>query len=212
MTTAKLTLGEREFELPVTTGSENETAIDISKLRAASGAITLDSGYGNTGSCKSAITFIDGEKGILRYRGYPDRRARGEERRSWRSPGSCSTASYRTQAQLEEDYTRAEVTRHTMLHEDMKKFFEGYPPKTRTRWPSCSFHVRPRPVDLLPGDRGGPKGTVTSEHRAPAGQGADHRGLLLQEVHRPADRLPAQRSLVLLRELPQHDVRGAVEP
>jgi citrate synthase len=59
----------KEFRLPLVTGSEGEKAIDISLLRRDTGLITLDSGYANTGSCKSAITFVDGEKGILRYRG-----------------------------------------------------------------------------------------------------------------------------------------------
>ena len=61
MSTAKLTLEGKEYELPVTVGSEGEVAVDITKLRATSGAITLDPGYGNTGSCQSAVTFIDGE-------------------------------------------------------------------------------------------------------------------------------------------------------
>ncbi|HLW55982.1 MAG TPA: citrate synthase [Bacteriovoracaceae bacterium] len=68
---AKLVLGENTYELPVITGSENEKAIDITKLRAQTGYVTLDSGYMNTGACTSAITFLDGEKGILKYRGYP---------------------------------------------------------------------------------------------------------------------------------------------
>ncbi len=59
------------FELPVMTGSENESAIDIGKLRSMTGLVTLDYGYKNTGSTTSEITFLDGEKGILRYRGYP---------------------------------------------------------------------------------------------------------------------------------------------
>jgi citrate synthase len=71
MDNAKLHLSGNDYELPAFAGSEDETAVDISKLRAQSGAITYDPGYGNTGSCKSAITFINGEKGILRYRGYP---------------------------------------------------------------------------------------------------------------------------------------------
>ena len=69
--TAKIVLDENEHVLPVVTGSENENAIDISKLRASTGYITIDPGYKNTGATKSAITFLDGEKGILRYRGYP---------------------------------------------------------------------------------------------------------------------------------------------
>jgi citrate synthase len=62
---------DKNLELPVTVGSENEGGIDISKLRGATGLVTLDPGFVNTASCKSAITFLDGEKGILSYRGYP---------------------------------------------------------------------------------------------------------------------------------------------
>ena len=68
---AKLLLQGKEYNLPIMIGSEKEVGLDIAKLRAESGAITADSGYGNTGSCVSSITFIDGEKGILQYRGYP---------------------------------------------------------------------------------------------------------------------------------------------
>ena len=71
MSNSKLDLNGQEYELPVIVGTEGETAVDVLKLRAQSGAITFDPGFGNTGSCASAITFIDGEKGILRYRGYP---------------------------------------------------------------------------------------------------------------------------------------------
>ena len=68
---AKLQIGDRAYEFPVTKGSENELAIDIKTLRGVSGGvITIDPGYKNTGACKSAITFLDGEKGVLRYRGY----------------------------------------------------------------------------------------------------------------------------------------------
>ena len=70
MANAKLHLNGTDYDLPVFDGTEGETAVDIGSLRGASGAITFDPGYGNTGSCKSAITFIDGEKGILRHRGY----------------------------------------------------------------------------------------------------------------------------------------------
>jgi citrate synthase len=68
---AKLEVNGQTIELPTTVGTENEVAVDISKLRPQSGIITLDNGFANTGSCRSAITFLDGEKGILRYRGYP---------------------------------------------------------------------------------------------------------------------------------------------
>ena len=67
---ASLQIGDQALELPIVVGSEDEKALDISKLRAETGYITIDLGYGNTGSCQSDITFIDGDKGILRYRGY----------------------------------------------------------------------------------------------------------------------------------------------
>jgi citrate synthase len=68
---AELTYGDRTVELPVVEGTEGERGADISRLRSETGLITLDPGYGNTGSTRSAITFVDGENGILRYRGYP---------------------------------------------------------------------------------------------------------------------------------------------
>lgn len=124
MEKAKLILQGKEYELPVLVGSEGEVGIDITNLRSQTGAITLDSGYGNTGSCKSSITFIDGDKGILRYRGYPI------EELAVKS--SFIEVSYLliygelpTNDQLET--FRAKLKRHTLLHEDMKKFFEGFP-------------------------------------------------------------------------------------
>ncbi|MGZ5441334.1 MAG: citrate synthase [Thermoanaerobaculia bacterium] len=124
MTNATLLLGGKEYELPVMTGTENEVAIDITSLRAKTGAITYDPGYANSGSCTSGITFIDGEKGILRYRGYPIEDLAGK--------ASFIEVAYLliygelpTAAELEEFTSR--VTRHTLLHEDMKKFFEGFP-------------------------------------------------------------------------------------
>ena len=69
--TATLTIDGQTYELPIVRGTEGEVAVDVSCLRSLSGVITLDQGYANTGSCYSAITFVDGEKGILRYRGYP---------------------------------------------------------------------------------------------------------------------------------------------
>ena len=69
--TVKLNIEDKTYELPVIEGSENEKAIDISKLRSQTGYITIDTGFKNTGSTTSSITFLDGEKGILKYRGYP---------------------------------------------------------------------------------------------------------------------------------------------
>src|SRR3954468_11598559 len=68
---ATLTFGDKTIELPVVGGSEGDLAVDISHLRANTGLITLDPAFGNTGACESAVTFIDGEKGVLRYRGIP---------------------------------------------------------------------------------------------------------------------------------------------
>ncbi|HIB94228.1 MAG TPA: citrate (Si)-synthase, partial [Candidatus Lambdaproteobacteria bacterium] len=69
--TVKLEVNEKSIDLPLVLGSEGEIGIDISKLRSQTKAITLDPGFVNTGSCESGITFLDGEKGVLRYRGYP---------------------------------------------------------------------------------------------------------------------------------------------
>ena len=89
--TIKLVYGKKEYELPVVEGSEGEKAIDISQLRATTGFITLDSGYADTGSCASGITFMDGEKGILRYRGIPveelAEKATFKEATRWFTPG-----------------------------------------------------------------------------------------------------------------------------
>jgi len=120
---AKLTLNGQEHELPVIVGTENEVGLDISKFRGESGAVTLDSGFANTGACLSSICFIDGEKGILRYRGYPIEQLAEK--------ASFSEVSYLlmngelpTPAQL--DTFRDGLTYHSMLHEDMKKIYDGF--------------------------------------------------------------------------------------
>jgi citrate synthase len=71
MASVKLQVGDKTYEFPVVEGTEGERGIDISSLRAQTGLVTFDNGYMNTGACQSAVTFLDGEKGILRYRGYP---------------------------------------------------------------------------------------------------------------------------------------------
>src|SRR5688572_818422 len=121
---AKLSLENGELELPVVVGTENEKAVDISKLRAKTGYITLDEGYMNTGATTSAITFLDGEQGILRYRGYPIEEL---------AP-NCDFIEVAyllifgelpTSTQLDE--FRNKLRRHTMLHEDMRLFYDGFP-------------------------------------------------------------------------------------
>lgn len=124
MDTAKLILQGKEYDLPVTVGSENEVGIDISALRQKTGAITLDSGYGNTGSCESSITFIDGEQGILQYRGYP---IEDLARKSTFVEVSFLLIYGHLPNKQELEKFNYELTHHSLLHEDMKKFYEGYP-------------------------------------------------------------------------------------
>jgi len=121
---AKLVVRSKEMELPVIEGTEHEVAIDISKLRAQTGVITLDDGYVNTGSCKSAITFIDGEKGILRYRGYNIEEL-AEKSTFLEVAYLLIYGELPTKDQFEA--FRTKVTRHTMIHEDLKRLYDGFP-------------------------------------------------------------------------------------
>jgi len=123
---AKLELDGKSYEFPVVEGSENEKGIDISKLRATTGYITLDSGFKNTGSTKSAITYLDGENGVLRYRGYPIEQL--AERASFLEVAFLLIyGELPTQNELDE--FKSSITKHTLVHEDMKQFFEAYPAK-----------------------------------------------------------------------------------
>ncbi|MBP7652207.1 citrate synthase [Candidatus Dependentiae bacterium] len=123
---AELKIDGSVYRLPIVIGSENEKAVDISNLRKESGFITLDSGYQNTGACKSAITFIDGEKGILNYRGYP------VDELSEKST-FIETAYLLVYGKLpgKSELSRfsALLTENSLIHEDMLHFFEGYPSK-----------------------------------------------------------------------------------
>jgi citrate synthase len=122
--TAKLVLDGKEYELPVVVGTEGEIGIDIAQLRGKSGAITLDPGYGNTGACESAITFIDGDAGILRYRGYPIEEVAGQAKFT----EICFLLIYGHLPSGEElAKFEQRLTYHSLLHEDMKKLFEGFP-------------------------------------------------------------------------------------
>jgi citrate synthase len=125
--TANLILGDMDYEIPTVVGTENEVGLDVRKLRANTGMVTYDPGYGNTGSCSSAITFINGELGILRYRGYPIEQVAAAAS----FVEVCYLLVYGRLPSLGEyDDFRGELTRHTLLHEDMKKFFEGFPPNS----------------------------------------------------------------------------------
>ncbi len=135
--TATISVNGISAELPLVTGTEQETAIDIEKLRVATNLITLDPGFGNTGSCKSAITFIDGEKGILRYRGYPIEELAAKStflEVAW----LLIHGELPTHAELE-GFT-GEVTIHTMLHQDFGRFFDALP-KDAHPMPVCAAAV-----------------------------------------------------------------------
>ena len=121
---AKLFYKGQEFEFPVIIGTENEPAIDIAKLRSDTGLITIDSGFKNTGSTTSSITFLDGEEGILRYRGY--RIEDLAEKSSFMEVAYLLIHSeLPTQAQFDE-FTK-QITYHTLVHEDIKKILDGFP-------------------------------------------------------------------------------------
>ncbi len=124
--TAKIEINGETFELPVITGTENEKGIDIKTLRAVSGCITLDPGFKNTGSTKSAITFLDGENGILRYRGYPIEQL--AEKATFLEVAYLLIYGELPSKKELDSFTNS-ITKHTLVHEDMKQFFEAYPPK-----------------------------------------------------------------------------------
>jgi citrate synthase len=121
---AILKVGDQTIELPIVTGTENEKAIDISALRASSGLITLDPGYKNTGSTSSAITFLDGEKGILRYRGYAIEDL-AEHSSFLEVAYLLIYGKLPEQADFEE--FRQDITQHTLIHEDIKNILDGFP-------------------------------------------------------------------------------------
>ncbi len=120
----KLSTGDKDLELPVITGSENEEGIDIGILRKETGMVTLDVGYVNTGSTSSDITFLNGEKGVLRYRGYPIE--------DLASKCDFIEVAYlliygELPSKEQLDGFRGSIRNHTMLHEDLKSFYDGFP-------------------------------------------------------------------------------------
>jgi citrate synthase len=120
----EIKLKDSAFEAPVVTGTESERAIDIASLRAKTGLVTLDPAFMNTASTKSAITFLDGEKGVLRYRGIPIEQVAEKS--------SFTETAYLLiygdlPSQTELDRFSRLLTRHSLIHEDMKHFFDGFP-------------------------------------------------------------------------------------
>ncbi len=121
---ARLQVGDRAIQLPIVRGTDGDQAIDIGQLRNETGLITLDPGYGNTGAATSAITFLDGEEGVLRYRGYPiEQLAEGS---------TFLEVAYlliwgELPTRRELDRFVAEVTHHTLIREEMRHFFDSFP-------------------------------------------------------------------------------------
>ncbi len=122
--TAKLTIDDKTLELPIVVGSEDEQGIDISSLRSSTGCVTLDPSYGNTGSCQSAITYIDGEKGILRYRGIPIEQL-AEKSSFVETAYLLIFGELPNRSQLEGFSAR--LSEHQMLHEGLHATFSGFP-------------------------------------------------------------------------------------
>ena len=114
------------FDIPVVTGAENENALDISKLREESGLITLDRGFKNTGSTESAITFLNGEEGILRYRGYSIEEL--AEKSSFLEVSWLLIYGELPTAKELEKFTK-DISEHSLVHEDVKSILDGYPSK-----------------------------------------------------------------------------------
>lgn len=123
---AELNYNGQSFKLPVVEGSEGEKAIDISKLRGTSGLITIDKGFKNTGSTESAITFLDGEKGVLRHRGYSI-----EELAEKSSFIEVAYLVIYGELPNEEELRKfkSDITHHTLVHEDVKSILDGFPSK-----------------------------------------------------------------------------------
>lgn len=122
--TAEIKVGEKSIELPLIKGTENEIAINIGALRGQSGLITLDPGYKNTGATKSAITFLDGEKGILRHRGYSIEEL--AENSTFLEVAYLLIYGELPTASEYETFT-SDITHHTLVHEDFKKILDGFP-------------------------------------------------------------------------------------
>ncbi len=159
---AQLRIGDQTIELPVIVGSEGERAIDISKLRQKTGVITLDPGYANTGSCQSAITFIDGDRGILRYRGIAIEELAAKS--TFLEVAFLLVYGHLPTLSELASFTKS-ITFHTMIHEDFKRFF-GAMPKDAHPMAACSASIGALatfyPDSLDPRD---PKEVEVSVHR-----------------------------------------------
>ena len=124
MSSAKLILNGKQLNLPIIYGTEDEKGIDITQLRKQTGHITFDPGYANTGSCISNITFIDGEKGILRYRGYPIEDLAGKVK--FTDVAYLLLYGDIPNKDVKSIFSK-KLRQHANIHEDMKRFFDGFP-------------------------------------------------------------------------------------
>ena len=124
---ATLNYNGKEYKLPVVKGTENELAIDISKLRQESNLITIDKGFKNTGSTESSITFLDGEKGILRYRGYAIEEL--AEKSTFLEVSYLLIYGGLPNKQQLSDF-KSEISTHSLVHEDVKSILDGFPSKS----------------------------------------------------------------------------------
>jgi len=122
--TATITVNGKRTDLPVVRGTDGDAGLDIGQLRAQTGLVTLDNGYGNTGSCTSAITYLDGDAGILRYRGYPIEQL-AEQSTFLEVAYLLIYGELPTKAQL--DTFIDSITRHSLIHEEMRRFFDSFP-------------------------------------------------------------------------------------
>jgi citrate synthase len=134
---AQLRVGDQNIELEIVEGTEGERAIDVRRLRDLTGLITLDPGYGNSGSCKSAITFIDGDKGILRYRGIPIEELAAKS--TFLEVAYLLIDGELPNRERLHEFTES-IRRHSLLHEDMKRFYSALP-KDAHPMAACSAAV-----------------------------------------------------------------------
>lgn len=147
---AKIVLGDKTIELPIITGTENEKAIDISKLRDLTGYITMDRGYKNTGACESAITFLDGELGILHYRGYSIE-SLAEHAGFLEVCFLLVFGELPTKTQLKK--FEDDIRRYTLVNEEMKNIIDGFPASAHpmgvlSALTSALTAFNPKPVDV----------------------------------------------------------------
>jgi citrate synthase len=121
---ARLSYGDKSIELPLVHGSDGDAAADIGALRQQTGLITLDPGYGNTGACRSAVTYLDGEAGVLRYRGYPIEQL-AEQSSFLEVAYLLIYGELPSAGELERFIDN--ITHHTLIHEEMRRFFDSFP-------------------------------------------------------------------------------------